>query len=169
MAGCALRFVLSGKVQGVKMRRYVEAAARHFGVRGFTINTAGGDVYGEAAGGEAGAVDSFAGWLRGEWEPKEYHAIKPTPVGTAYPLKARVLRAEVEVRAAPSDLGDTREPAPGVALLPPAFQEGEFQMVRDDAEAALLEPRLVGAPLSLPGPGPGWAAPPPTGTGSSER
>ena len=31
-------FLLQGKVQGVKMRRYVESAARHFGVGGYVIN-----------------------------------------------------------------------------------------------------------------------------------
>lgn len=53
----AVAFLLRGRVQKVKMRRYVESAARHFGVGGYVINTenendngngGGGDVFGEA-------------------------------------------------------------------------------------------------------------------------
>ena len=44
-----IKFYLTGKVQVVKMRRYIEAAARHCGVEGgFCINTNDGHVYGEA-------------------------------------------------------------------------------------------------------------------------
>ena len=46
----ALRFLLAGRVQEVKMRRYVESAARHFNVSGFTINTMDG---------KANAIDYF--------------------------------------------------------------------------------------------------------------
>ena len=42
----ALRFLLAGRVQEVKMRRYVESAARHFNVSGF-INY--GDKEGRAS------------------------------------------------------------------------------------------------------------------------
>lgn len=107
-----LAFMLMGKVQGVKMRRYVESAARHFGLSGYVINTSKGHVFGEAwerrqqqctsstttenddddddNGQEH--LDQFLTWIRGQWQPAVYHNIKPTPIGTAYPEKARVHR-----------------------------------------------------------------------------
>ena len=42
-----LIFLLEGKVQGVKMRRYVESAGKYFNLGGFVINTQSGAVYGE--------------------------------------------------------------------------------------------------------------------------
>jgi acylphosphatase len=61
----ALRFLLSGEVQGVKMRRYIEAAATFFHISGgFVINTSSGDVYGECSG-SSEALNSFTLWLQG--------------------------------------------------------------------------------------------------------
>jgi len=124
-----LCFLLSGKVQKVKMRRYVESAGRYFGLGGFVINTKKGDVYGEVwnyyrdhwdhpndegNGNTKGTkedneqdvttrsrsisssgLSKFRTWIRGEWNPKIYSNIKPTPIGTAYPKLARVDRCAI--------------------------------------------------------------------------
>ena len=101
-----LAFLLSGQVQGVKMRRYVESAARYFGLNGYVINIVEtGDVFGEAwvpanwsaAVAEpqphrAPQLEQFHKWVRGQLEPRLYNNIKPTPIGTAYPAKALVSR-----------------------------------------------------------------------------
>ena len=134
----SLRFLLAGRVQAVKMRRYIESAGRHFRVSGFTINTAGGDVYGEAAiapGDAATQLDNFERWLHGEWHPREYTDLKPTPVGTAYPELARVTAVVIDRRADAAALA-----------LPAEF--AEFTMVRDDERARILEEtRLRPSPL----------------------
>lgn len=36
------------------------------------------------------SLDSFEVWIKGEWIPRTYTNIKPTPIGTAYPEKANV-------------------------------------------------------------------------------
>ena len=86
-----LTFLLEGKVQSVKMRRYIESAGKHFGLGGFVINTQSGAVYGEAwevtsndRNGESksptssSGLDQFKLWIQGRWEPKVYTNIKPT-------------------------------------------------------------------------------------------
>ena len=88
-----LTFLLEGKVQSVKMRRYIESAGKHFGLGGFVINTQSGAVYGEAwevtsAGNDShgepesssssNGIDQFKLWIQGRWEPKVYTNIKPT-------------------------------------------------------------------------------------------
>ena len=87
------------------MRRYKESAARHFAVSGFTINTTDGNVYGEARSPDVRAsainlnegvespIDKFETWLRGEWQPRTFTDVKPTPVGVAYPALASVTRS----------------------------------------------------------------------------
>ena len=118
-----IRFLLQGEVQGVKMRRYVEAAARYFQVAGFCINTTCGDVFGEAIGPVA-KMTKFECWLRGEWRAV-YTDLKPTPVGTAYPSRARVDRVVV--------FRITK-------VLPLPFSPtAQFAMVRDTQEAVKLE------------------------------
>lgn len=121
-------FLLEGKVQGVKLRRYVEAAGRHFGVGGYVINTEAGAVWGEAwvdtvAGNDR--IEGFATWIRGEQTPIMYTNIKPTPSGTAYPEKA-----QVERRAVLRHHDDIKENY--------SQNFSQFTMVRDDQEAALL-------------------------------
>ena len=136
-----LRFLLSGRVQKVKMRRYVESAGRHFNVSGFTINTQDGSVYGEAEASDADAhaecaspLDQFETWLRGEWEPRTFTDVKPTPIGAAYPALAEVNTVVIQksITASPT--------------LPPEFST--FTMVRDDKHARVLEEdRLCPSPL----------------------
>lgn len=131
MTNRRLAFLLEGKVQGVKMRRYVEAAGRHFRLGGFCVNTAEGAVFGEAWAGQSSdtsALSDFQCWLQGQWEPKVYHNIKPTPIGTAYPAKARVDRAFVLMLDDDFSRADDR--------LEKRFQK--FTMVRDDVEADTL-------------------------------
>ena len=152
----ALRFLLAGRVQEVKMRRYVEAAARHFAVSGFTINTKDGYVYGEARTADVRAsainlnegvespIDKFETWLRGEWQPRTFTDVKPTPVGVAYPALASVTAVVIDRSATATALP-----------LPPEFKT--FTMVRDDAEAlALEESRLRPAPLVSTADARGW-------------
>ena len=67
-------FLLSGKVQGVKLRRYVEAAGRSFQVGGYVINTDDGNVFGEAW------IRDFATWIRGKHTRIVYTNVKPTPL-----------------------------------------------------------------------------------------
>ena len=117
-------FLLKGKVQGVKLRRYVEAAGRHYGVGGYVINTEDGDVWGEAFAVEDDKLHGFATWIRGEVTPAVYTNIKPTPIGTAYPEKAQVDQFAVRRYL------DTDHPY---------FRRfAQFTMVRDDEEAAAL-------------------------------
>lgn len=127
-------FLLKGKVQGVKMRRYVESAARHFGVGGYVINiddendTDSGAVFGEAWVCDDHLIPQlkgFATWIRGEWVPAVYTNIKPTPVGTAYPEKATVEQYAVQTYHE------------NVAM--DHFDRfSQFTMVRSDQEAAML-------------------------------
>ena len=125
-------FLLKGKVQGVKLRRYVEAAGRHFGVGGYVINTEGGDVWGEAWRAENDPqIQGFETWIRGEHVPAVYTNIKPTPVGTAYPEKAQVQQLAV-LNQEDDTMDETY-----------AERFARFTMVRDDQEAAvLLQERL---------------------------
>lgn len=142
-----LSFLLKGKVQGVKMRRYVESAGRHFGVGGYVINIDDGDphdpgaVFGQAwvvaaVEEEPGTTDSdmpeqtsrldaFERWIRGEWKPQVYTNIKPTPIGTAYPEKAQVEGFAV--------WKSQREP---LHHLTEEFNE--FTMVRGDDHAMII-------------------------------
>ena len=121
-----LSFRLKGKVQKVKMRRYVESAALDCAVKGFVVNTIGGDVYGEA---EAitPRLDRFQKWLEGRWTPKVFTNLKPTPVGMAYPELARVDRVEF-----------VRETIESSRLLK---DQGTscFIMIRDSEAAAEIE------------------------------
>ena len=86
-----LIFLLEGKVQGVKMRRYVESAGKYFNLGGFVINTQSGAVYGEAwevqqddpqqeeqQSSASSKLEQFKKWIEGKWEPKVYTNIKPT-------------------------------------------------------------------------------------------
>ena len=93
-----LIFLLEGKVQGVKMRRYVESAGKYFNLGGFVINTQSGAVYGEAwevkqeeqqkivkeqqssnsSSSSSSSLDQFKTWIEGNWEPVVYTNIKPT-------------------------------------------------------------------------------------------
>lgn len=136
-----LSFLLKGKVQGVKMRRYIESAGRYFGVSGFVINidenddTDPGAVFGQAWVSEVGdkednsdiskeRLDSFQRWIQGGWVPKVFTNIKPTPIGTAYPEKARVEQFSLS--------RDEREAHACMVN----FQI--FEMVRDDELAMLI-------------------------------
>ena len=151
----ALRFLLAGRVQEVKMRRYIESAARHFAVSGFTINTTDGNVYGEARSPDVRAsainlnegvespIDKFETWLRGEWQPRTFTDVKPTPVGVAYPALASVTAVVIDRSATASALP-----------LPPEFKV--FTMVRGDDDALALEERLVSAPLVPAADARGW-------------
>lgn len=161
-----LAFLLMGKVQGVKMRRYVESAARHFGVSGYVINTAAGHVFGKAweqqqqqqkeqcnitgiddnpEGGqlqrqqdEQQQLDQFVTWVRGQWKPAVYHNIKPTPIGTAYPEKARVHQC-VTTTTILFYLDQD------IIVLNDDEQErfATFTMIRDDNEAAKLASQQI--------------------------
>ena len=121
-----LSFRLNGKVQKVKMRRYVESAALDCDVKGFVVNTIGGDVYGEA---EAitPRLDRFQKWLEGRWTPRVFTNLKPTPVGMAYPELARVDRVEF-----------VRETIDSSRLLE-AQGTSCFMMIRDSEAAAEIE------------------------------
>jgi len=139
-----LAFLLAGKVQGVKMRRYVESAARHFGLAGYVINiTETGDVFGQAWERQGSVdeheqeqnqpLDQFRTWVRGEWEPKVFHNIKPTPIGTAYPEKAGVHRCATLYY----DWNEDRER--NVVNNDNWMERFDtFTMVRDDQEAETL-------------------------------
>lgn len=126
-------FLLKGKVQAVKMRRYVESAARHFGLGGYVINIHFGGNDDGAVFGEAWVCDdhlnhqlkSFITWIRGEWEPAIYTNIKPTPVGTAYPELARVDQVAVLSRYDNISMKNFHK-------------YSRFTMVRDDQEEAVL-------------------------------
>ena len=91
-----LIFLLEGKVQGVKMRRYVESSGKYFNLGGFVINTQSGAVYGEAweveqekqqqvekeqqssSSSSSSTLEQFKTWIEGKWEPIVYTNIKPT-------------------------------------------------------------------------------------------
>lgn len=134
MTTIGFAFLLRGHVQGVKMRRYVESAARHWGLGGYVINDVDGSVVGEAFSlptiendDDSSRIDAFHTWIRGEWEPKEFTNIKPTPVGTAYPALAGVELV----------CTDRRVDMPAKLLE----QYSQFTMIRDDkrAEAIAIE------------------------------
>jgi hypothetical protein len=95
-------FLLSGHVQGVKMRRNIESAANFFRVQGYVINLDDGKVFGEAwlldtttsnnnntndMTTKTTPLDQFRTWIRGEWPERILTNVKPTPVGTAYPVE----------------------------------------------------------------------------------
>jgi acylphosphatase len=128
----AVAFLLQGRVQKVKMRRYIESAARHFGVGGYVINTPDGRVFGEAWVMEDGdnsndhLMRNFSRWIRGEWEPPVFSNEKPTPIGTAYPEKARVETC-VFLGEGVRDVGQDRQ-----------ILMTEFVMVRDDQTAEMM-------------------------------
>jgi len=121
----SVRFRLVGRVQGVKMRRYIEATGRYFGVAGYCINTSDGNVFGEAHGAPE-KMALFVAWLKG-FLRQDFTDLKPTPVGCAYPLKARV------------DIANIEELSPWEAALIPLAKVSEFTMVRDEDAAAALE------------------------------
>lgn len=130
MACSKVAFVVRGKVQGVKFRRYVEAAGRHFGVGGYVINLDSGDVFGEAwveDGHQKHLLNYFETWIRGEHAPAVFTNIKPTPIGPDYPELARVekyaIARDVSVGAWDQEYGDTF---------------ARFAMVRDNDEAAKI-------------------------------
>ena len=128
-----LAFLLQGRVQGVKMRRYIESAARHLKVpAGFVVNTPQDDVFGMAVLGDDDDVlnDDFAVWLRGDWDPKVYTNVKPTPLGTAYPSLARVDECRLLNYAHEDE----------ITLLSRQFPQ--FTMVREDEEAQELLQRF---------------------------
>lgn len=87
------------------------------------VNTPEGHVYGECCVGEGKVeqtsdVAGFVQWLSGKWNPVVLTNIKPTPVGTAYPLNAVV--DDVIIRQ-----------AIGVPQLPKEFLH-RFTMIRDE-------------------------------------
>lgn len=58
-----IRFLVTGRVQGVAFRAYAAAEARRLCLAGFVQNRRDGAVFGEAQG-QAAAVDAFAAWLQ---------------------------------------------------------------------------------------------------------
>ena len=58
----ALRFLVSGKVQGVCFRANTQEQARHLGLRGYVRNLPDGRVEVLAAGAD-GALEALAEWL----------------------------------------------------------------------------------------------------------
>lgn len=58
-----IRFLVSGRVQGVGFRANAAGAARRLGLSGFVQNRPDGAVEGEAQG-VAAAVGAFVTWLR---------------------------------------------------------------------------------------------------------
>ena len=133
MACSMVSFVFRGKVQGVKLRRYVEAAGKYFGVGGYVINLESGDVFGEAwveDGHQNHRLLSFERWIRGEHSPTVFTNIKPTPVGSAYPELARV---EKYVIARDASVGGwDRDQCDRFAHF------ARFAMVRDNDEATKI-------------------------------
>ena len=128
------------------MRRYVESAGQHFGVGGYVINIDEDDahdpgaVFGQAW--EAVEVkeqeqqqemtsrlELFERWIKGEWTPREYTNVKPTPIGTAYPEKAHVEGYAVMVSSAPQPPQQNDD----------AKEEFlQFTMVRGDEDASRI-------------------------------
>jgi hypothetical protein len=140
-------FLLSGHVQGVKMRRYIESAANFFGVQGYVINLDDGMVFGEAWLMDTTTsnnnntndtttitpLDQFRTWIRGEWPERVLTNVKPTPVGTAYPAKARVetFRGRWITLIREDETWLTEQP----------LCDGSFVMIRGSAEAETLMAR----------------------------
>ena len=138
VSAVTVAFLLRGRVQNVKMRRYVESAAKHFGVGGYVINTDDGDVFGEAwivnvVGGDGGddgdntkqyLLRDFSKWIRGEWEPASFTNRKPTPIGTAYPETAQVETCVF--------LGE------GTRWIWKDRQTSDFEMIREEQQAAMM-------------------------------
>lgn len=142
-------FLLNGHVQGVKMRRYIESAARFFQLKGFVVNLEDGAVFGEAWHTETGSLannDSqlhrFRTWIRGEWPEVILTDVKPTPVGTAYPAKASVNSCRGFWWESHSE-----KDVQFFKKLPEVFT-----MVRDDAEAAVMISERFGMIDFLRGP-----------------
>jgi acylphosphatase len=131
----SLAFLLQGRVQKVKMRRYVESAAKHFELGGYVVNTEDGHVFGEAwvcDDKNRPSLRGFRTWIRGEWEPAVFTNVKPTPVGTAYPEKALVDRGVVTLEeSSASHHYDVS--------LDHVNQFLSFTMVRDDNQSAMLQ------------------------------
>eukprot|EP00941_MAST-03F_sp_MAST-3F-sp1_P001716 g1716.t1 len=118
-----ITFELYGRVQGVKMRRYIEAAARFLNIKGgFCCNTVEKTVYGEAYG-QSSDVTNFIKWLEGKWLPRVETNIKPTPEGTAYPKHAEIKRVCVR-----NILFEEKDVTEG----------SRFSMVRDENESKHL-------------------------------
>ena len=46
-------------------------------------------------------IDKFETWLRGEWQPRTFTDVKPTPVGVAYPALASVTAVVIDRSATP--------------------------------------------------------------------
>ena len=152
-------FLLEGKaVQGVKLRRYIEAAGRWAGSDGgYCINTDDGGVFGEAwtkisnkndddddeDHHDTSSFDSFnkfLTWIKGQHIPKEYTNIKPTPVGPAYPLKAQVDDYAVLLKKVVHDIKDdeSKTAEGGVPAVQYYETFNQFTMVRDDEEASKI-------------------------------
>jgi hypothetical protein len=137
-------FLLSGHVQGVKMRRYIESAANFFRVQGYVINLDDGNVFGEAwlldtttsnnnntnDTTTTTPLDQFRTWIRGEPPERILTNVKPTPVGTAYPAKARVesFRGRWGTFARADETWLTERP----------LCDGSFVMIRGSTEAETL-------------------------------
>lgn len=111
------------------MRRYIESAARFFRLRGFVVNLTDGAVFGETwTNHDERSLHQFRTWIRGEWPEVILTNVKPTPIGTAYPAKARVeschgvwgIRSDEEATLLHRKLPET------------------FVMVRGDEEATVL-------------------------------
>ena len=128
-------FLLKGKaVQGVKLRRYIEAAGKWSGVGGYCINTDDGSVFGEAwvkdCDDASSSLDRFQTWIQGKHTPKIYTNIKPTPIGSAYPEKAQVDQyVTLRRRTSQMNNGDNSK-------MTTTFET--FTMVRDDQEASII-------------------------------
>ena len=118
--------VMMGRVQKMKMRRYVESAARDCEVKGFVVNTTDGHVYGEAEA-ISPRLDRFQKWIEGYWTPKIFTNLKPTPVGMAYPELARVDRVDL-----------SRE-TNGSSKLVNGLGDSKFMMIRDRDAALEIE------------------------------
>jgi len=122
-------------------------------------------------------LDDFSTWLEGKWEPKVYTNIKPTPIGTAYPIKARVDRVKVLWLESEGIIENHDGPArPAVTAKSSASNRNNaignaksmrerfaaFTMVRDDDEAEALarersdvQSRVAGLDVWV-----AWPAPP---------
>ena len=65
----AIRFKVTGKVQGVFFRKHTRAKARELGLVGWVMNKPDKTVVGEAQG-SVDALASFQEWLQTEGSPK---------------------------------------------------------------------------------------------------
>jgi tRNA-dihydrouridine synthase/acylphosphatase len=114
-----IQFLLEGRVTSVKMRRYVENVALNLNLKGYVMNTANGNVYGEASGNDD-SIDWFSTWIHGNWLPKKYENVKSVTNGSfAYPKLARVDCAKVLPSDNISNLKDfcmIRDPTVALAL-----------------------------------------------------